>query len=82
MIFLRLQLVHMLLEYGAHIDQPNSSKECPSVKIAQNPANNIHLLNYLTLKCLCARTVIQHSIPYESQIPKTLEAFVKLHDSK
>lgn len=78
----RCSLVQMLLDYGAHIDQPNSSRECPSVKIAQNPLNYIHLLNYVTLKCLCATTVIKHNIPYENQIPKTLETFVKLHDPK
>lgn len=78
----RCSLVKMLLDYGAHIDQPNSSKECPSINIAQNPLNYIHVLNYVSLKCLCATAVIKHSIPYKEQIPKTLEAFVKLHDPK
>ncbi|GJQ75780.1 hypothetical protein Trydic_g17851 [Trypoxylus dichotomus] len=74
-------LVPLLLEYGAHIDQPNSSRECPADKVNENPfCLDIRLVNYISLKCLCARTVIKHKIPYVYQLPRTLEDFIHLHE--
>ncbi|KAI4460790.1 hypothetical protein MML48_5g00019050 [Holotrichia oblita] len=74
-------LVPLLLEYGAHIDQPNGSGECPADRVNIDPFNlDIRLVNYISLKCLCARTVIKHKIPYVYQLPRTLEDFIHLHE--
>lgn len=74
-------LVPLLLKYGAHIDQPNTSGECPADKVNENPFNlDIRLVNYISLKCLCARTVIKHKISYVYQLPRTLEDFIHQHE--
>lgn len=76
-----LQLVPLLLEYGAHIDQPNALGECPADKVNENPFNlDIRLVNYVSLKCLCAKIVTKHKIPYFYQLPRTLEDFIHLHE--
>lgn len=36
-------------------------------------------MNYTSLKCIAASSIIKNNIPYENQIPKTLEEFVQLH---
>lgn len=41
---------------------------------------DLHLLEYVNLKCLCATVISKFQIPYRFQIPKTLEYFVKLHE--
>ncbi|BES96833.1 sex-determining protein fem-1 [Nesidiocoris tenuis] len=73
-------LVELLLEHGAHLDQPNKNKDCPLVQIAINPANSICLLNYTSLKCMAASAVIKYKVSYAGQIPATLETFVNYHD--
>lgn len=37
-------------------------------------------MNYTSLKCIVASTIIKHRIQYKNQIPKTLEDFVQLHE--
>ncbi|XP_026472719.1 protein fem-1 homolog CG6966 isoform X1 [Ctenocephalides felis] len=74
-------LVQMLLENGAHVDQPNKVGECPFEMIQKNSSNVIPLVNYLSLKCLASTIVCKHKIKYKGQIPKTLEAFVKYHEA-
>lgn len=73
------QVVRVLLDYGAHLDQPNRTAERPLYLIAKNSNNTIPLMNYTTLKCIAASSIVKNNIPYENQIPKTLEEFVKLH---
>ncbi|CAG9858850.1 unnamed protein product [Phyllotreta striolata] len=72
-------LVKLLLEYGAHIDQPNPSGLVPLDEIMKHQQSDLFVLNYLTLKCMCATVICKYKIPYANQIPKTLEQFVKLH---
>lgn len=74
------QLVQLLLDHGAHLDQPNRAGDCPAIFVAVNPLNNVHLLNYVTLRCLAATAVCKYKIPYQGQIPATLETFVKFHE--
>jgi len=74
------QLVQLLLDHGAHLDQPNRAGDCPAIFVAVNPLNNVHLVNYVTLRCLAATAVCKHKIPYRGQIPATLETFVKFHE--
>ncbi|XP_014255354.1 protein fem-1 homolog CG6966 [Cimex lectularius] len=73
-------LVQLLLDHGAHLDQPNRNKDSPSLLIASNPINTICLINYTTLKCLSASAVVRYNIPYQGQIPVTLETFVNFHN--
>lgn len=73
-------LLQLLLDHGAHLDQPNRAGDCPAIFVAMNPLNNVHLVNYVTLRCLAATAVCKYKIPYEGQIPATLETFVKFHE--
>ncbi|CAG9821966.1 unnamed protein product [Phaedon cochleariae] len=75
-------LVKLLLQFGAHIDQPNLAGKRPLdaiIDINLHHQSDIHILNHLTLKCFCATVIAKYKIPYKNQIPKTLEKFVKLH---
>uniref|UniRef100_A0A8D8JRE1 Protein fem-1 homolog C n=1 Tax=Culex pipiens TaxID=7175 RepID=A0A8D8JRE1_CULPI len=74
------ELVYTLLEYGAHLDQPNRSDDRPVSLLAINPVNDIPLVNYITLKCLCSTVITKFGIPYRNQIPRTLEDFVRWHE--
>lgn len=75
------QLVHMLLDAGAHLDQPNKYDDRAVHFITMNATNLIPLINYTTLKCQAATVITKYKIPYRNQIPKTLEDFVKLHQA-
>ncbi|XP_018573079.1 protein fem-1 homolog C [Anoplophora glabripennis] len=77
------RLIKLLLEYGAHIDQPNATGKTPRdaiLEISRQSSSEIHILNYITLKCLCATVISKNKIPYKNQIPRTLENFLKLHE--
>ncbi|XP_065155286.1 protein fem-1 homolog CG6966 isoform X2 [Atheta coriaria] len=75
-------LVKLLLRHGAHLDQPNSAGEYPAQKVNQSPFTmDLRLMNYITLKCLCATVIYKHRIPYVGQVPKTLESFIQLHEA-
>jgi ankyrin repeat protein len=77
------QLIKLLLQYGGHIDQPNSRGVCPLdyiVDVSKHSDVDVHVLNHVNLKCLCASVISKFQIPYKNQIPKTLESFVKLHE--
>ncbi|XP_049277864.1 protein fem-1 homolog C [Anopheles funestus] len=73
-------VIHTLLEYGAHLDEPNRQDDRPLNLIRNNPINDIPTLNYLPLKCLCSTVIVRFGIPYRNQIPRTLEEFVKRHE--
>lgn len=79
--FYRLQVVRVLLDYGAHLDQPNRAAERPIYLIAINSYNIIPLMNYTSLKCMAASAIIKNKIQYKNEIPKTLEEFVQLHQA-
>ncbi|XP_055321771.1 protein fem-1 homolog C isoform X2 [Sitodiplosis mosellana] len=74
------EVVRVLLDYGAHLDQPNRAGEHPHYLIAFNSSNTIPIINYTSLKCIVASTIIKNRIHYKNQIPKTLEEFVQLHE--
>ncbi|RZC37495.1 Fe hyd lg C, Ank 2 and/or zf-C3HC4 3 domain containing protein [Asbolus verrucosus] len=76
-------LLKLLLDHGGHIDQPNSRGVRPShyiVDATRRSDVDVHILDYVNLKCLCANVISKFQIPYKNQIPKTLEYFVKLHE--
>ncbi|XP_035775626.1 protein fem-1 homolog C-like [Anopheles albimanus] len=74
-------VVYMLLEAGADLDEPNSNDDRPLIHIALNPINDIPLMKYMSLKCLCSTIIARFGIPYRNQIPRTLEEFVKRHEA-
>ncbi|XP_065371653.1 protein fem-1 homolog A [Calliphora vicina] len=74
------EIITILLDHGADLDQPNKSDERPYNLIALNSANTIPLMNYINLKCLAATIISKYRIPYRNQIPKCLENFVKDHE--
>lgn len=73
-------LINLLLESGAHIDQPNKNADLPLTLIQSNPGNEIYIASYMSLKCLASSIIVKYRIPYKNVIPKTLEAFVKCHE--
>jgi hypothetical protein len=72
----------MLLDSGSHLDLPNKNDDRPLDLIRNNNNNDIPLLNYTTLKCMAATIIARYRIPYRNQIPKTLENFVRIHESQ
>lgn len=79
-------IVEELLLNGAHIDQPNRPKEekpvTPLSLLKGNPGNQIKLLEYQTLACLCCQVITKFRIPYKNHaVPSTLEKFIQLHES-
>ena len=91
-----LECVKVLVDAGAHIDAVNYKNETP-LKLASNigssslgyAANRSSISSYLqtserkhgSLRCLCAKIIIKHSIPYKNILPNFLVAFVVEHDS-
>lgn len=74
-------LVGLLLKHGAHLDLPNASGDCAIQKVNETPFNlDIHLVNYVSLKCLSATVICKFGIPYRHQVPRTLESFVQMHE--
>ncbi|XP_066156518.1 protein fem-1 homolog C [Euwallacea fornicatus] len=82
------ELIGLLLDYGAHLDQPDGQGDTALHAIVGLIANNcmiadkadINLVNYISLKCMCASQIVKLNIPYVDQVPKTLEAFIKSHE--
>lgn len=75
-----LQLVRLLLDHGAHLDQPNRAGDCPMQLIAINPMSTIPLVNYISLRCLAATAIVKNQIPYIGEVPSTLQEFVGFHE--
>lgn len=72
------QLVKLLIDFGAHLDEPNDTGMSPLDAIRDY--SDICVINYITLKCLCATQIVKRNISYVGQIPKTLENFVRMHE--
>ncbi|GFS03468.1 protein fem-1 homolog B-like [Elysia marginata] len=75
----RQAIIKMLLQHGAHSDITNSKGETPYT-IASGPALNT-LVQYgnVTLRCLAARCIRSHNIPFKDDIPACLEKFLEWH---
>lgn len=78
-ILFKQEIVEVLLEAGAHVDQVTSLGERPSTFLRQNSKCHINILNYTTLKCLAARVIQQYRIPYSGEVPTHLESFIRMH---
>lgn len=71
-----LQIVKLLLDTGAHLDQPNRKGDTPAHVLALN-AHNIVLLKYSSLKCLAATAVCKYGIPYEGKALELIHLCLK-----
>lgn len=74
-------IIHLLLENGAHVDLPNKLNDNPAQYISMNPASDVPLANYASLKCCAATTIVRYKIPYRGELPATLEQFVRIHEA-
>ncbi|XP_077373961.1 protein fem-1 homolog B [Festucalex cinctus] len=69
-----------LVEAGAHTDRANKQRKTPLDK-STTGVSEILLKTQMkmSLKCLAARAVRRHRLPYRQQIPASLEEFVDFH---
>lgn len=81
--------VRTLVEAGAHIDAVNYNNETPLQQTSNSyAANRAKIRDYLTtsektqitLRCLCAKTLIRNVIPYKNVLPNYLVSYVSEHD--
>lgn len=75
------RIIRLLLDNGSHVDLPNKLKDHPAHYIAMNPASDVPLANYSSLKCSAATVIVRYKIPYRGQLPQTLERFVRIHEA-
>ena len=76
------EIVEVLLDNGAHIDIRNKEFDRPVDMLRRVPdgaGSKINPLHYITLKCLAARVVAKHGVPYKEEIPAILEEFIQAH---
>ncbi|XP_077425034.1 protein fem-1 homolog B [Vanacampus margaritifer] len=73
-------IIISLVEAGAHTDRTNKQKKTPLDK-STTGVSEILLKTQMkmSLKCLAARAVRRHRVPYRHQIPASLEEFVDFH---
>ena len=75
-----LQVMLVLIKGGAHMDICNHERKTPIQCTTTGVAEVIlRQHNQLSLKCLAARTIKDHIIPYKSFVPTFLEEFISLH---
>ncbi|XP_043223014.1 protein fem-1 homolog B-like isoform X2 [Amphibalanus amphitrite] len=73
-------IIVALVEAGAHIDACNVSGRTPFESATTGVAEIIlRTQSKLSLKCLAARVVARHRIPYTGCVPRDLESFIELH---
>jgi len=70
-----LEMIDFLLYHGAHVDIANAKREVASDALPPT----VNILNHVNLKCLAARAIRGHQLPYRGIIPATLADFVDIH---
>ena len=75
----RQDIIKMLLEHGAHCDVTNSKGETPHCLASGPTLNTLLTHGNVTLRCLAARCIRSHNIPFKDHIPRCLEEFVEWH---
>ena len=74
----RLEVIDLLLQYGAHVDFANADGE---TAIDLLP-DNVDVFEHVSLQCLAASTVsYTHHITYRGILPTTVADFVVKHQS-
>ncbi|PVD19715.1 hypothetical protein C0Q70_20206 [Pomacea canaliculata] len=75
-----LQIMLVLIKGGAHMDICNHERRTPVQCTTTGVAEVIlRQHNQLSLKCLAARIVREHNIPFQSYVPPFLEDFIQMH---
>jgi len=71
----RLQVIKLLLQYGAHVDFPNAQGDIASDMLP----STIKVINYLSLECLAARAVRKYRLSYRGIVPANVADLVNRH---
>ena len=73
------EVVHALLNYGAHLDIPDSRDICP-MDILKSHHAKIQVMPYISLKCLATTCILREDISVlPSDVPLTLHEYLGLH---
>lgn len=75
-------LTEIFIDAGIHLDAVNSDGLKASQVCVQNSVGTFiksYETRAINLKCLAARCIALHRVPYKDAIPRQLEAFVQLH---
>ena len=72
-------ILDVLLKSGAHIDCRNKAGKIAGEELHRSKWYRLCIIDHISLKCLSARAVQLHEIPYEGEVPHTLCPFIKLH---
>ncbi|GFN74293.1 protein fem-1 homolog b-like [Plakobranchus ocellatus] len=75
----RLDVIKLLLEQGAHSDIVNVKRETPYTLATSASRHTLKMYGNVTLRCLAARCIKRHKIDYKDNIPHCLEEFVEWH---
>ena len=72
-------IIDILLKNDAHIDICNRYGVTPySLMFRQNQLR-FQPFRHVSLKCLASRAILSFGVPYEGQVPRTLEEFIPWH---
>ena len=72
--------VETLLKMGAHIDRKSANGDRAHLLLSSITESTIDTMKFISLKCLAARKVSEHGIPFEAgSIPYSLEEFIRIH---
>lgn len=75
----RVEVVRVLLEYGAHLDAVNNAGLTFKELLPEKLHTVVNEVQYTTLACLAARVLRKNSIPFQRVVPKSLHKFVLQH---
>jgi len=70
-----LEVIDLLLQYGAHVDFVNADGETAFDLLP----HSVDVFKHVSLKCLAARALRTHHITYRGIVPTTLSDFVDKH---
>ena len=70
-----LEVIDLLLQYGAHVDFVNSNRKTASDLLPPS----VNVFEHVSLKCLAARAVRKHRVSYRGILPTILADFVVKH---
>ena len=70
-----LEVINLLLQYGAHVDFANYRGETASELLPPS----VDVFKHVSLKCLAARALRTYHVTYRGIVPTTLAVFVDKH---
>ncbi|XP_055634300.1 protein fem-1 homolog C-like [Toxorhynchites rutilus septentrionalis] len=73
-------VIHTLIEHGAHLDLPNLLGDRPSSMLRRISMNDICLGQQISLKCLSANVIVKSGVSYRNEVPRMLEDFIRAHE--